>query len=128
VKREVGLWIDRHKAVIVTIVYDGSGVKSTQSRLDKRVRFSGVLSQDGWVGNLRDRRFVDHLAGYYDDVISCILGADSIQIFGPGEAKLQLANRLRHEALGGRIVGVETMAKMTERQIEAKVWQHLLSS
>lgn len=126
-KREVGLWIDRYKAVIVTIAYQGSGVKSTQSSLEKLVCFSGVLSQEGWAGNLRDGKFVDHLTRYYDDVISYILDADSIQIFGPGEAKLQLEKRLRQEELGERIVGVENTSKMTDRQIEAKVWQHLLS-
>lgn len=127
-KREVGLWIDRHKAVIVSISYHGDGMRSLQSNLEKQVRFSGVLSQDGWVGNMRDRKFVDYLTSYYDDVIECILDADSIQIFGPGEAKLQLERRLRLEELGGRIVGIETVDKMTDRQIEAKVWQHYLSA
>lgn len=126
-KREVGLWIDRRKAVIVTIAHDGNGISNNQSSLEKHVRFSGVLSQDGWVGNMQDKRFANCLTSYYDGVIDCILGADSIQIFGPGEAKLQLEKLLRREELGGRIVGIETVEKMTDRQIEAKIWRHFLS-
>jgi hypothetical protein len=42
-------------------------------------------------------------------------------IFGPGEAKGELKKRLESKGLGGRIVGVETTDKMTERQIAAKV-------
>ena len=43
--------------------------------------------------------------------------AESILIFGPGELK----KRLERNKLGGRVVGVETMDKMTDNQIAAKV-------
>jgi len=48
----------------------------------------------------------------------------SILIFGPGEAKGELKARLTRRNLGGRIVGMETVDKMTDRQIAAKVHQH----
>jgi hypothetical protein len=124
---EVGLWIDRRKAVIVTIAHEGDGIRSIQSTIEKHVRFSGILSQDGWVGNMQDRKFANYLLSYYDDVIACILDADSIQIFGPGEAKLQLEKRLRYAEMGGSIVRIETIDKMTDRQLEGKIWQHYLS-
>jgi 50S ribosomal subunit-associated GTPase HflX len=40
---------------------------------------------------------------------------------GPGEAKTELEKRLIHEELNRRIVGIETVDKMTDRQIAAKV-------
>jgi hypothetical protein len=49
--------------------------------------------------------------------------ADSILIFGPGEAKGELEKRLASKGLSGRVVGVETVDKMTDRQIAAKVRQ-----
>jgi len=61
---------------------------------------------------------------YYDAVIACIGDAESILIFGPGEAKGELTKRLKRSDLGGRIAGVETVDKMTDRQIAAKVRQH----
>ena len=48
----------------------------------------------------------------------------SILIFGPGEAKGELKKRLEGDKLGGRIVSIETVDKMTDRQIAAKVRQH----
>jgi hypothetical protein len=126
-KRDVGLWIDRFKAVIVTISHDGDGIRSMQSHLEKHVCFSGVLSRNGWGENMQDKKVANGLSSYYDDVVECILDADSIQIFGPDVAKLQLEKRLRREELGRRIVGIETVEKMTDRQIEAKVWRHFLS-
>ena len=65
-----------------------------------------------------------HLNKYYDKVISYISNAESILIFGPGEAKGELEKRLANHGLGGRIVGIETDDKMTDRQIAAKVRQH----
>jgi hypothetical protein len=47
--------------------------------------------------------------------------AESILLFGPGEAKGELRKRLERDKLGGRIVAVETVDKMTDRQIAAKV-------
>lgn len=50
--------------------------------------------------------------------------AESILIFGPGEAKDELKKRLEGNNLGGRIVGIETVDKMTDGQIAAKIRQH----
>jgi len=57
-------------------------------------------------------------------VIASIRDAESILIFGPGEAKGELKKRLEGDKLGGRIVSIETVDKMTDRQITAKVRQH----
>ena len=60
---------------------------------------------------------------FYDAVIACIREADSILIFGPGEAKNELENRLEKKDLGSRIVGIETVDKMTDKEIAATVRQ-----
>jgi stalled ribosome rescue protein Dom34 len=73
--------------------------------------------------DMRDRRFTNRLNKYYDEVIASIREADSILIFGPGEAKGEFEKRLQSEGLKGRIVGIETVDKMTDRQIAAKVRQ-----
>lgn len=124
-KKELGLWIDHREAVIVTVTAEGEEIK--------RIR-SDVAKLDGSPGNSpeskpedqRDRRFTNHLNRYYDDVIAAIGAADSILILGPGEAKGELEKRLAHEKLSGRIVGIETVDKLTEPQIVAKIRQHFL--
>jgi stalled ribosome rescue protein Dom34 len=69
----------------------------------------------------RDRKFGRQLDKYYDEVIATIRDAESIQIFGPGEAKGELEKRIEHEGLKAHILPIKTMDKMTDRQISAKV-------
>ncbi len=123
-KREVGLWLDHRKAVIVIVTDEGEETKIIESNMEKHVRFSSDSSESGQGEDVRDRQFMNHLNSYYDDVIACIGDAKSIQIFGPGEAKGELEKRLESEEFKGRIVGIETVDKMTDRQIAAKVREH----
>jgi hypothetical protein len=127
-KKEVGLWIDHRKAVIVIVTEDGEEIKQVTSNMEKHVRFSGGTgSEDGSSEDVRDRQFGNHLNSYYDQVIAVVRDADSIQIFGPGEAKGELEKRLEKAGIKARILAVETVDKMTDRQISAKVREGLLT-
>ena len=127
-KKQIGLWIDHRKAIIVIITEEGEEIKKIASNMEKHVRFTdGNGSEDGSSEDVRDRQFGNHLNAYYDQVIAEIRGAESIQIFGPGEAKGELAKRLEHDGLKERILVIETVDKMTDRQISAKVREHLLT-
>jgi hypothetical protein len=130
-KRQAGLWIDHREAIVVFIGADAEETKRIDSGVGKHVRFSGGKESDeGSADDQRDRQFAGHLNRYYDDVISRIHDVESILLFGPGEAKGELEKRLAAKGLGGRIVGIETVDKMTDRQIAAKVreyfrrWDH----
>src|SRR5688500_15863227 len=119
-KTELGVWIDHRKAVIATMAGKNADIRQVTSHMEKHVRYSGAAQEDG-AEDQRDRRFTGHLNKYYDDVIARIREADSILILGPGEAKVELETRLGSEGLGGRVVGIETVDKMTDRQIAARV-------
>lgn len=132
-KTEVGIWVDHRKAVIVTIKNEIAETREITSGMEKHVRFSG--SSDGSPSDdthgahsedMRDRKFGDHLNHYYDGIISLIRDAESIWIFGPGEAKAELENRLQKAELGARVVGIYPVDKMTTPQIIAKVHSHYL--
>jgi len=128
VKKQIGLWIDHRKAVIVIVTDEGEELKKITSNMEKHVRFTGgTASEDGSTEDVRDRQFGNHLNSYYDEVIAVIRGADTLQIFGPGEAKGELEKRLEHKGLKPPIVAVEAVDKMTDRQISAKVRAHLLT-
>jgi len=123
-KKEIGLWIDHRKAVVTTINNEGEEVQEITSHMEKHVRFASGNSEDGSSEDVRDRQYENHLNAYYDTVIDKIRDGDSIQIFGPGEAKGELKKRLESKELGNHIVSVETVDKMTDRQIAAKARQH----
>ena len=117
-----GLWIDHKKAVIVFVKGKEEEKKLISSNIEKEHRQSGVSTPD----DIRHRELTEHLNIYYDEVVSCIREAESILIFGPGEAKGELKKRLEKDNLGGHIVGIEPADQMTDPQIVAKVKQHFL--
>ena len=125
-KKEVGLWIDHRKAVIVILNDGQEEINEITSHMEKRVRYRSSNKMETSAGeDVRDRKFGNHLNSYYDEVIAVIRDADSIQIFGPGEAKGELEKRIEHEGLKAHVFAVETMDKMTDRQIAAKVRDYL---
>ena len=119
--KEIGLWIDHRKAVIVIVSDKGEEVKEITSHMEKHVRYSNDYSEGGSSEDIRDRQFGDHLNTFYDAVIATVRDGNTIQIFGPGEAKGELKKRLEGGDFKGRILAVETVDKMTDRQIMAKV-------
>jgi len=125
--RNAGLWIDHREAEVVFVGEGEEVTRRIESGMEKHVRFSGGnRPEDGSADDQRDRRYLAHLNGYYDEVISCIRDAKSVLIFGPGEAKHELKNRLERDGLATRIVAIEAADKMTVPQIQAKVREHFL--
>ena len=122
-KTNVGLWIDHRKAVIVSLSDGGEEIREISSHMEKHVRYSGKAEEDS-AEDQRDMRYAGHLHKYYELVLSSIHDADAILILGPGEAKVEFKTLLEGKALGGRITGVETVDKMTDRQLAARVRQH----
>ena len=132
-RTKMGLWIDHRKAIVVSVTEKGEEMGLIISKVEKQLRRSGdsplkgpYESQQVPADGSRQRTFTGHLNIYYDAVIACIGDAESILIFGPGEAKDELKKSLDKNRLGGRIAGVETVDKMTDRQIAAKVRQHFV--
>ena len=133
-KKEVGLWIDHRRAVLVINLDQEEVIKEITSNIGKHVRYSGASNARG--GDLhndttedgRDRRSDDRLKRYYDEVILYLRDANSILILGPGEAKAELQKRLEHHKLGDRITAIKPADKMTDEQLAAEVRQHFRES
>jgi hypothetical protein len=130
-RTKVGLWIDHRKAIVVAVTDKGEEIALIISTVEKQARRSLSSRSKGPfepqrvpADDSRQRAFTGHLNIYYDAVIASIRDAESILIFGPGEAKGELNKRLERINLGGRVAGVETVDKMTNRQIAEKVRRH----
>jgi hypothetical protein len=128
-KKCVGIWIDHEKAFLVFILADKETTTSIESNVEGRVRLSGGSRsrtpygpQDVASERKNEERHKHQLRRYYEKVIGALGDSKQIQIFGPGEAKIELEKEMkRSKALGSRIVSVEPADKMTEKQIAAKV-------
>ena len=130
-KTRVGLWIDHRKAIVVAVTDKGEEIRLIISKVEKELRRSGDSPLKGRYESLHvpaedssQRAFEGHLNIYYDAVIAAVRGAEAILIFGPGEAKGELKKRLVRNKLGGHIVAVETVDRMTDHQIATKVREH----
>jgi hypothetical protein len=130
-KTRAGLWIDHKKAIVVKITDQGEEVTVTVSGVERQLRRAGdsplkgsYESQQVPADDRRQTSLTSHLNAYYDAVIAVLGDAESILVFGPGEAKGELRKRLERDHLGARIAAIETADRMTEGQVAAKVRQH----
>ena len=124
-KKVIGVWLDRQEAVIVLVTDKGRDTRRIRSHLEKDSEFSDkalrVTANDA-----HNRRFVNHLNQYYDNVIASIREAGFILIFGLGDAPAELSTRMEAADLGGRIMLIETVGKMTDSQIGDRAQQRFL--
>src|SRR5947199_3855707 len=118
-RTKVGLWIDHRKAIVVTVTDKGEEMGLIISTVHKQRRRAGdsplkgpYEQQQVPADDSRQRTFTGHLNIYHDAVIASIGDAESILIFGHGEAKGELKKRLTRHKLGGRIAEV-AVDKMT---------------
>lgn len=119
--KKVGLWLDRKKAVIVSIADNTTARAIITSDMQHYVLYPSSVAGDGSPEDPRNRRFWKHLDEYYENVIAHIRDAKEIQIFGPEDAKYELQKHLEAQGLAERIISVEEAGKMTDVQITTKV-------
>ena len=134
-KTQVGMWIDHREANIVSLSQDGEETKQINSNVEKQLRRSGDSTSDEPfearrvpASDRREKGYMGHLSNYYEEIVSLTRGAESVFIFGPGEAKGELRKHFDKHNLCGLIVGFETADKMTKRQVIQKVRDFYLAS
>jgi hypothetical protein len=125
---KAGVWIDHRSARIVSLTSDGEHTSLVVSKVERHLERGGDSPLKGTyearqvpADDSRQRALTSELNTYYDAVIEVLRNYDSLLLFGPGEAKGELHERLVKMKLGARVAAVETEDKMTDRQIVAKV-------
>ena len=130
-EKQVGIWIDTKKAIIVTL----NGHKEEKiTEIDSEVENSVYHNKEGNKGTFSgshhsdnetkfDNRKKEQMDYYLDAVMDHIKKSDYLYIFGPGEAKIKLEQRIRDKKSLGKInlKAVETTDSMTLNQIVAQV-------
>lgn len=128
---KTGIWIDHRKAVIIMLSAKGEELLEIASNIEKHPgRSEGGRPTAPYEAQLvraddsRERKFAGQLNQYYTEVATAFGAAESLLIFGPGEAKGELKRHLENAKPGKIIIAVETADKMTDRQIAAKVREY----
>jgi hypothetical protein len=126
-----GIWIDHRKAFVVTLSADGEDTKLILSRVEKHPERGGDSPLRGRseahgvpADDRQQRALTGELNVYYDRVISTVRGYPKVFVFGPGEAKKELHNRVVKMKVGESVTAMEAADKMTDREIIAKVREY----
>lgn len=126
--KNIGLWIDHKKAILVIQNEQGEDIQKIESGMGRHIAYRGeshpkspYSAQYQQGDDQLDNKFTEQLNKFYDKVIASIRTAKEVLIFGPGEAKGELQKRIAHEKVKVKIIGIEAADKMTDRQISTKV-------
>ena len=130
-KKETGLWIDHHQALIVTRLDEQEDIRQVESNIDESIQLTSPSRRRGTGGSyqdatseVRDKKQEMALDCYYEDVRSHLEGATILLIMGPGEAKYELKRYLTAKGMPDDVITVRSADKMTLAQIVAEVHKH----
>jgi hypothetical protein len=135
-KKKIGIWIDHKEAILVSIGGGQTRVERIESHAESHFRPSGgwkaagtSVAQSVSKEQKADERRKHQFHNFYQMVIKKTGKADNIFIFGPGEAKLELAKEIEKiKDQHDRVAAVEASDRLTENQIVAKVKSFFLAS
>ncbi|WP_269240931.1 hypothetical protein [Flavobacterium limnophilum] len=130
-EKQVGIWIDSKKAIIVTL--DGKKEERI-TEIDSEVENSVYHNKEGNKGTFSgshhgdsetkfDNRKKEELNYYLKSVMNQINKPAYLYIFGPGETKTKLEQKIHDDKSLGKtnLKAVETSDNMTLNEIVAKV-------
>jgi hypothetical protein len=127
--KKLGIWIDRRKAIMVSIEGGSSKISHVESDVESPVETSGGWRSGGTtvaqcISNeqTEDARRKNRLHAFYQEIIKAAGHAGGVFIFGPGEAKHELVKEIEKiKSPHAAVSAVEACDKLTEPQIAAKV-------
>ena len=130
-EKQVGIWIDSKKAIIVTL--DGQKEEKI-TEIDSEVENSVYHNKEGDKGTFSgshhsdsetkfDNRKKEQIDYFLKSILFYVKGSDYLYLFGPGETKIKLEQKIRDDKSLEKInlKAVETSDSMTLNEIVAQV-------
>ncbi len=127
--KQIGIWLDKEKAHVVTLHHGDETFETIQSELEFFNPKGGSRSKTRWGPQevVQDSRYLERekqqLQRYFDRIISIVGKADELGIFGPAETgkKLEKFIEEKHPLLTQKVKTVKKADSMTDNQIKALV-------
>lgn len=114
----MGIWMDHSIAYIMTLENDKitTNILKAESTLPAKEQNMGVHERQ-----MHDKEKIK-LSAYYKKISEVIIAFDDVVLFGPTDAKTELANLLKESHHFDKIrIYIQTADKMTENQQHAFV-------
>ena len=127
--KNTGVWLDKNKALIVTLENDTESFKSVASNIEH-------IHEQGGAGKHYTRnplnvikeksnleREKQQLRAYFKEIVPAIDDTDALVIFGPAETGKKFSKELqqRYKYLSSKIIDVKRADSMTDNQVKAWV-------
>jgi len=130
-EKQVGIWIDSKKAIIVTL--DGQKEEKI-TEIDSEIENSVYHNKEGDKGTFSgehhsdnetkfDNRKKEQMNYFLKSVLFYVKGSDYLYLFGPGETKIKLEQKIHDDKSLEKtnLKAVETAHSMTLNEIVAQV-------
>lgn len=127
--KNIGVWLDKNKALIVTLEDGKESFKSVISNIEHYHEQGGVGKH--YTRNPKNvlkeksnlEREKQQLRTYFKDLVTVIEDAEALVIFGPAETGEKFSKELKkhYKNLSPKIKGVRRADSMTDNQVKAWV-------
>lgn len=127
--KNTGIWLDKDKALIVTVNDEKETLHTIASNLEHyRVHGgSGTRFKGGPQDVVQDSKYLERekhqLKKYFKTLATEVKDSDALVIFGPADTNEKFSEELHknHKSLSTKIKGVKKADSMTENQVKAWV-------
>ena len=127
--KNTGIWLDKNKALIVTLEDSNETLKSVLSNIDHyNVHGGSGTPQKGGPQNVvHDSKYLEReqqqLKAYFKSISKEINNTDALVIFGPAGTNEKFSKELHenYQHLSTKIKGVRKADSMTDNQVKAWV-------
>jgi len=128
-KKNIGIWIDTKKAVIINLTNAGSSVKIIESNIETRERIPGESKKFGRFGGQyltyeknKLNRKNEQTNQYLKQLIKEIQNCEFVVLFGPSSMKNLFEKEIKSNTqLANKLLGVFNSKLLTENQMVAWV-------
>jgi len=135
-KKQIGIWVDSKKAVIVTLENSIEKTNVIESNLENRIYHNKESDKGNFSGTRHsnnekkfDERRKHQMADFIKQITQHIASADEIYIFGPAETKIKLKHEIENNThLIEKLSLVEASDQITTNQIIAKTKDYYKTS
>ena len=127
--KNVGVWLDKEKAFVVTIENGTEDMKTIESNIETfRIHGgSGTRFKGGPQDVVQDSKYLERekhqTKRYFNKLAEEVNSADSLAIFGPAETFEKFKKELEssHQELDARVKKVQRVDSMTDNQVKALI-------